>query len=182
MKGMVLVALLAAGLPMTAHAEFGLKNFKTVMPGALYRGGGNGSRAPMSESSLRRLCEAGFSTAYYLYGSGKGRTLNCGSNTIEYKNIRYSKPRSILRAVYDAIQNQSGPVYEHCWYGVHASGYVAAVALRQFCGYSAEQAVSYWNDHVPASIRYAKVQKMIRDFEPDRSLQLSGSQASRYCP
>lgn len=171
-----------AMVPTFSQAEFGLKNFKTVMSGILYRGGGNGSRVPMSDSSLRQLCEAGFSKAFYLYGKGSGKTLNCGSNTIQYKNVRYSNPKPILEAVYQSIQNNSGPIYEHCWYGVHASGFIAAVALRQFCGYSAEQAVSYWNDHVPRSIRYAKIQKMIRDFKPSQSLQLSSSQASRYCP
>ncbi len=169
------------------QAEYGLKNFKVVMPGALYRGAGNGNRAPMNDSSLKALCQAGFSRVYYLYGKGPNKSLNCGSNTIEYKTAAYSTSRDfekpILKAIYNAIQNGSGPVYPHCWYGVHASGYVAAVALRQFCGYSAEQAVSYWNSHIAsASLRYPKVQNKIRNFRPDPNLQISSSQASRHCP
>lgn len=174
---------LSLGLAVEAQAEYGLQNFKTVMPGALYRGGSTGGRNPMNDSALQGLCEDGFSTAVFLYGRGSSdRNMSCSRGNTSYKNISMSKDKKILGLIYNAIQNGSGPVYVHCWYGVHASGYIAAVALRQFCGYSAEQAVSYWNASVPKSIRYPKVQNQIRNFVPDPGMRLSGGQASKYCP
>ena len=32
----------------------------------------------------------------------------------------------------------------HCWNGWHASGYISALSLRQFCGVSGSDAVAYW--------------------------------------
>jgi len=167
----------------SAQAQYGLENFKEVMPGALYRGGGNGEREPMSDSSLEGLCQAGFDSAIYLYGRKPGKALNCGVGQIEYPQLKWDRDEDkILSKIYSNIQSGSGPVYAHCWYGVHASGYIAAIALRQFCGYSGEQALSYWNAHVPKKIRYEKVQKMVLNFVPSGSLNLTPAQQSRYCP
>ena len=180
--GKLIFASLLAVFSFNALAEYGLKNFKEVMPGALYRGGGNGERVPMSKESLNALCEAGFSTAFYVYGKGGKETLNCGSNEITYYHTQWGKPREILSIIQKDIESGRGASYVHCWYGVHASGFIAAVALKQFCGYSSEEAVNYWNSHVPKKIQYPKVQEKIRAYQATADLQLSSGAQARFCP
>jgi hypothetical protein len=93
-----------------------------------------------------------------------------------------SEVRSVLESLHRIIQEGRGAMYVHCWYGVHASGYIAAVALMQFCGFSPEAAVEYWNSNVAASIRYEKVQNMIRAFKPYPDLEISPGLQARVCP
>ncbi len=182
-KTLILFAVF--GLSLGANASVGnLQRFYEVMPGALYRGGtteGVG-RAAMKESSLKALCENGFSQAYFLYGKPSKPTVRCNAGEIRYSQKNWKKPQPILEDIYNNIQRNSGPVYVHCWYGVHASGYVSAVALRQFCGYSAERAVEYWKSYIAPSLQYQEVQTLIRNFKPDSRLSLSESQKSTYCP
>jgi len=166
--------------------QFGLKNVREVMPGVLYRGGGEGGRQPISSGSMQNLCSYGFQSAYYVYRTGWGgdHGVSCGGGQTVYMSKQWDnsqQARAILTDIYNKIQT-GGKVYVHCWYGVHASGYIAAIALRQFCGYSAEQGVTYWDSAVPASIRYEKVQQMVRNFSPYSDLQLSAAQQARVCP
>ncbi len=184
MKKVFLFLLL---VPVLAQAEYGLKNFKPVMPGVLYRGGGNGEREPMSSASRQGLCAAGFSSAYYLYNTGwQGESMTTcagGSLRYDYKSWdRSSGQEAILTDLYRIITEGRGPMYVHCWYGVHASGLIAAIALKQFCGYSDKAAVDYWDSHVPRSIRYPKVQEKVRAFRPDPRLEISAEQRARVCP
>lgn len=170
-----------------SRAELDLYNFKEVLPGVLYRGGGEGEREPLSHSTLQTLCNQGFESAVYVYNTGwQGeQNISCASSALNYSYHQWDsqrQQRQILEQLYDTIQNQRGPMYVHCWYGVHASGLVAAISLMQFCGYSGEQAVQYWNEHVPRSIQYARVQNKIRAFEVYPDLRISSDAQARVCP
>lgn len=184
---------LALGLGFTAYStpasanDFGgLKNVKTVMPNVLYRGGGTGGKEPIGRTQLNALCEGGFGSAIYAYKTGwtGDQSVSCGGGSLRYTYEQWDRPASaknFLNEVYAAIQSGRS-VYVHCWYGVHASGYLAAIALKQFCGYGDNEAVAYWDSHVPKSIRYPKVQAMVRDFQPSSSLQLDAGTRARVCP
>jgi hypothetical protein len=91
-----------------------------------------------------------------------------------------------LRHIYDALQDpMQGPVYTHCWNGWHASGSVAAVALRQFCGMAAEDAVKYWDRNTDGNNKepqFERIRQRVREFEPDPALMLSPEQQREYCP
>lgn len=170
-----------------AKAKYGLDNFKMVMPGVLYRGGGTGPRTPLATAPLQALCNEGFSAAVYVYGKGwrGARSVNCGNGQLTYVSKRWdhlNEQREILEELHDIIQRGRGAMYVHCWYGVHASGYIVATALMQFCGLSSAQAVAYWNSNVPRTIQYPKVQARIRAFKPYSDLQISAAERTRVCP
>lgn len=174
-------------IPGANRTYRGIKNFKMVMPGVLYRGAGTGEKEPLESSSLQALCEDGFSSAVYSYRSGwNGDTsLRCNSGELAYTAKQWDREpsaRTMLQELHSIIKNQRGAMYVHCWYGVHASGYLAAIALMQFCHYSPEQAVAYWNSNVPSSIQYPKVQEMIRRFQTYADLQISTEERNRVCP
>jgi hypothetical protein len=42
------------------------------------------------------------------------------------------------------LKHIDGCVQRGCWNGWHASGYISALSLRQFCGVSKSNAVAYW--------------------------------------
>jgi hypothetical protein len=48
----------------------GIRDYREVMPGVLYRGGANNGHAPLKQDQLDALCEAGIGTADYLYRTG----------------------------------------------------------------------------------------------------------------
>lgn len=172
---------------LNSKARYGLENFKIVMPGTLYRGGSSGDKAPLSVKSAQALCKDGFSTAIYVYNrnwDNKSHLTKCQSGQLEYLMLRWDHPsevHQVLKKLKYIIDKRTGPMYVHCWYGVHASGYVAAVALKQFCGFSNSQAISYWNSNVPKKIQYAKVQTMIQNFKPYPDLLITAEQQARVC-
>lgn len=166
---------------------YGVKNFKVVMPGVLYRGGGEGGKNPLSDKALQSLCREGFRSAVYGYKTGWTGTkkVSCEGGQLIYTYRQWDKvsdAQEMHRELFGLIKNRGGAMYVHCWYGVHASGFLAATALMQFCGYSASQAVAYWDSNVPASIRYPKVQNAIRAFQVDPGMQLSAEEQATYCP
>jgi hypothetical protein len=174
-------------IPGVKDRYAGLKNVKMVMPGVLYRGGGLGGKEPIGSAQLEALCEDGFTSAVYSYRTGwQGeQRVSCGAGSLQYDYRQWDKEaggKAMLASIHKIIQNGQGALYVHCWHGVHASGYLAAIALMQFCDYLPEQAVQYWNENVPASIRYQKVQDKIRAFRPYKEFQISGAEQTRVCP
>jgi hypothetical protein len=171
----------------TAKIHYGLDNFKIVMPGVLYRGGSSGDKLPLASSSLQALCNDGFSTAVYVYSRGeskKSQSIICQKGQMDYVQHSWDNPtevHKIHKILYQIITAHKGPMYVHCWYGMHASGYVAATALIQFCGLSNSQAINYWKSHVPVKIQYKKVQDMIRGFKPDPAFKLSPIEQAHHC-
>ena len=184
----------------------GVKNFRYVLNGLLYRGGKISpsdtrwdNRNPMSNEGLINLCKQGFGKAIYLYDKNlpvildkrgrkktvrewevKCKTIENEDNTLVYRTLpplgQPENVKTILGGIKDALARADyRPTYVHCWNGWHASGYISALALRQFCGFSIDDAINYWNvntDHVckgPGGVRtagvgYKPVRQQIRTF------------------
>lgn len=181
----------------------GVRNFRAVFPGAMYRGGANNSYRkpslsvanPLPPEALLNLCKEGFGTAVdlYTYNFDKAKrvtpctTFNGRVNSLRYFQIstKKSRQRELMGMVYTHLQdNSSGPLYVHCQNGWHASGLVSALALRQFCGISAETAVAYFDngiDDVHTSFNKT-IRSQIRSFTPFKDLAVSEEVKVQVCP
>jgi hypothetical protein len=177
----------------------GLTHFRVVMPGVLYRGGTEGPRAgvdgprrPLQNQSLQALCKAGFSQAVYAYRTGWNGTENvsCAGNSLQYEYHQWDN-RAALKQVFvklhEIITQDKGAMYVHCWYGLHASGFISATALAQFCGtagWDSRRAAEYWDSVIPPKIRYPKEHDQVANFVrfTDPELQISVQDATRVCP
>ena len=158
----------------------GIVNLREVIPGVLYRSGksiGN-KYGPLSDESLVKICKEGYSTAFYDYKRGADHNVPCGTNQTSVR-IRPSLVSSKnvfeqLSAVYTAITKDTGPVLTGCDQGVHASGFVSALSLIQFCGWTNKQALDYWTLIAKGQDNHPKIKKAIMDFRPYDSLNVSG--------
>lgn len=183
---------------------YGVRNFRAVLNGVYYRGGANnayhrtskrGNENPLPGDGLQNLCEEGFGTAVYLYATNystapkavKCRAFDGTENTLEYKQVSVlsgtSQVKQVLAVIFDHIRNpRLGPVYMHCWNGWHASGFAGAAALRQFCGFTADQAVAYWNKNIDGVEVGESVRTKIRAFQPFNEFQLTAAERKAFCP
>ncbi|MGZ3695924.1 MAG: hypothetical protein ACXWQO_17700 [Bdellovibrionota bacterium] len=158
-----------------AHAG-AVKNQQNILGGVLVRAGVSG-RTQLSDQQLRTLCEQGFSQAFFLYSGATPRSISCSKGRISYRSVSWLNPAPILQAV-NAGLNGGGRVFVHCLNGAHASGVIAALALRQFCRYSGEEAMAYWartNAYgIPPGI--GTIRRAVITFSP-----LGGMAASSSC-
>jgi hypothetical protein len=129
----------------------GTVNMKSVLPGFVYRGGSSTqNNVALSDSQLLNLCKAGFSAAVYAYPTVGGfheHEVSCGSNRIHYYGFSGESSGgrgNTMSLIAKTINEGRGPVYVHCWNGLHSSGNIAGTTLMSFCGMSASQAASYW--------------------------------------
>ncbi|MEN8827389.1 MAG: hypothetical protein ABF264_03355, partial [Flavobacteriales bacterium] len=175
---------------------YGTRNMRPILHGIAYRGGGNNyyhktdkrkNQNPLPPDGVLNLCKEGFSKSVYLYQRNADSIIdntgcNCingKNNNLEYVQLDYFDPnhiREMVKMVYkSATQDSVGPVYLHCWNGWHASGYISAILLKQFCGYSNLEATSYWDiatDGANQSPRYRTIRKQINDFVPFKEFKL----------
>jgi hypothetical protein len=176
-----------------AHFEKSIIKFRPVLNGALYRSGStntkensDGKRLPLQDSSLKNLCEAGFSQAVYLYPTAWDQAspvTKCEGNSLNYSKVIPTSSinlKSIFKQLKDIIVQQKGPMLVHCWYGLHQSGYVAATALMQFCGYKTEAAISYF-DKTSEGVA-DNMRDKVGDFHRFEDINLSDSEKERVCP
>ena len=185
---------------------YGTRNLRPILHGAAYRGGANNyyhktdkrkNQNPLPLDGMHGLCQEGFSAGVYLYRnnfeeSPLGDTCNCvddGWNDFAYYQYDYYDSLHVyemLKLTYDAATKPDvGPVYLHCWNGWHASGFIAAVILKQFCEFSDWDAVNYWDlgtDGANTSPRYQKQRERIKDFVPYDEFKISDSLRSCLCP
>ena len=65
----------------------GIRDYREVMPGVLYRGGANNGRGPLNQNELDALCEEGMGTAYYLYSTGfhGPSVIHCSKGDLDYR-------------------------------------------------------------------------------------------------
>jgi len=186
---------------------YGTRNVRAVLNGVYYRGGANNvyfvpkrkNSNPIPTQGLENLCQEGFTQAVYLYSTNystapkevKCKTFEGNENTLVYSQIsplayRESDLRAMHMMMYDRIRDPKlGPVYDHCWNGWHASGYVAATALRQFCDFTAEEAVDYWNVNTDGNNKgssYNKLRDKIRSFVPSPDMEISAEEKAALCP
>ena len=184
---------------------YGTRNLRVVLHGAAYRGGANNyfhrdgrrnNQNPLPRDGVRNLCEEGFSTSVYLYRRNMDDwevdSCNCLNNEVNemaYVQLDYHDDKHVyqmLEMVHKAAtEDETGPVYLHCWNGWHASGYLSAVILKQFCGYSSNDAVNYWDlgtDGMNRSPRYQNQRDRIKAFLPYENLLLNDSLQDCLCP
>ena len=185
---------------------YGTRNMRPILHGAAYRGGSNNyyhktdkrhNHNPIPLDGMHGLCAEGFSRGVYLYrenfdASPIGDTCACANeswNTFKYYQKDYydsNHVRDMLEMVHESVVNDSvGPVYLHCWNGWHASGFISAVILKQFCSFSNWDAVNYWDlgtDGANTSPRYQTQRERIKAFEPYENLKISDSLQACLCP
>lgn len=179
---------------------YGTRNFRTILHGVAYRGGGNnyyhnqnkrGNKNPLPNDGLKNLADLKFDAAVYLYTTNfetapstmrgsDGHTLSYFQNSGNAEEDM----RSLLDMTYASIMNpDQGPLYLHCWNGWHQSGYVSAVLLRQFCGLDAEEGVQYWSNNTDTyNNGYSRIKEAIRAFEPYEDLMVSSEVQRAICP
>lgn len=180
---------------------YGTRNVRTILYGIAYRGGANNfyhrnnkrdNHNPLPDDGLQNLADEGFSTSVYLYATNfstakKEYTSGDGKNKLEYLQIAGNSDkemRNILYRVYQIISDTSlGPIYLHCWNGWHQSGYVSSAILKQFCGYSDEQALQYWIENTDGVTKgYDNVKKKVVDFKPYKDLFIPIERQKEICP
>jgi outer membrane protein OmpA-like peptidoglycan-associated protein len=185
---------------------YGTRNMRPILHGVAYRGGSNNyyhktdkrnNQNPIPLDGMHSLCQEGFSAGVYLYrknfeSSPLGDTCNCVDNSYnqfdyyQYDYFDSTHVYDMLELTYNAAVNENvGPVYLHCWNGWHASGYISAVILKQFCELSSWDAVNYWDlgtDGANTSPRYQNQRERIKDFVPYKEFMLSDSLQECLCP
>ncbi len=171
---------------MSAHAE--IKNEQTIL-GSLLSRAGVVKRKPLSSLDLKNLCERDFTNAYTLYG-GANKTVNCSRGTIQYRGSNdFRSPADMNRILEDIHAGLSSKkkTFVHCNNGAHASGFVAAIALRTFCGMTADKAIVYWertlNGYPLQEPNRSSLMKRIRTYPVRRDLELNAGQKQSFgCP
>ncbi|MDX1349414.1 MAG: OmpA family protein [Putridiphycobacter sp.] len=185
---------------------YGTRNMRPILHGVAYRGGANNyyhitdkrnNHNPLPNDGMKNLCAEGFSAGVYLYRENfdtlnTADTCNCVDNTtneFQYYQKDYfdnQHVRDMVEMVYkSATEDTVGPVYLHCWNGWHASGFISAVLLKQFCGFSDFDAVNYWDlgtDGANTSPRYQTQRERIKEFQPYPEFMISDSLKSCLCP
>ena len=184
---------------------YGTRNFRRVLDGVMYRGGANNKHHrdhrrnnvnPLPDDGLQNLCEEGFDEAVYLYSTrfeSAPESVDCHDfnghrNHLDYRSISPFESHGaaeLLRLIHRhlAAVGSGRPVYFHCWNGWHASGFISALALRQFCNFSAGEAVTYWRANTDGHDRGREsLLAKIRSFQPDPTLRISPSLRHRVCP
>lgn len=186
---------------------YGVRNMRVVLNGILYRGGANNvfnvhqkrpNDNPLPNEGLDHLCEEGFSTSVYLYEKNyetAPKLTRCTSvfkvsNELDYRQLSPLSSevdaRAVLKIIYDRLMSNSdqSPIYLHCWNGWHASGFISALSLRQFCGLNESQAVSYWDrntDGYNTEPKYESIRRKIRNFKPFQEFQISAELKRKIC-
>jgi len=180
----------------------GARNIRTVLIGALYRGGANNvynnylsrnNDNPMNLQGVINMSSAGFKNMIYLYGRNfkyyyPEQTRNLlKSQGISYESIVPSND-SIMHILLSKVRNaitdpQHGPVYVHCWNGWHMSGIVSAFALMQFCDISNRKALAYWEKGTDGHFKgFDKIRQRILGFKKFEDLAIPIQDKLRICP
>ena len=184
---------------------YGTRNFREVLKGVYYRGGANNkyhrsnprsNMNPLPEDGLKNLCQQGFSKAIYFYKENyktSSPLIHCELEKNQKHQLKYEQitafdkntTEPLLKIIYQKIvqQGEGGPIYGHCWNGWHASGLIAALALRQFCDWDGDRALDYWIQNTDGnSDGYKSIKKSIVDFKKIKSLEISYADQKLICP
>ncbi len=154
-----LLLLLALG-SFAASAQ-SVERMSTIISGKLSISGSSNRKA-LNDAALKQLCEDGFTAAVFTYPGAKARTVECGGGrSISYQSITsWENPTKHVNLIKDQIAN-GGRVLVHCWYGVHASKFVAAAALTKVCGFNGSQAADYFRAGIPkGSLSTARINEL----------------------
>ena len=158
-----------------------IKNFRMVIPDVLYRSGNSGGgKKPMGDKDLLLLCEQGFSLVIYGYGTGfhGEREIRCNNNSLKYISIPPFSNAAVEKIITEVhnrlIERFRGPILFHCWNGHHSSGLASATALKEYCGYTGEQALQYWIRNTDGDSNYPSHKKFILNWKPIDYLKVDG--------
>ena len=185
MKNKLLMILSVLAFVSSAQAE--LKNVQHILGGLITRAGVKNQK-PLNAQELNQLCEAGYTNAYFFYSGAGDQRISCsGGKSIHYRSLNQNAAKDLVIANVAQGLTTGEKTFIHCNNGAHATGYVAAVALRQFCGLSGEQAVNYWNSSLGGyplqEPNRSAVHNRIRSFSPSADMQLNNAQrAALGCP
>lgn len=182
-----LILIAAFIFSSTAHAE--IKNSQSVLGGLLTRAGVRNMKQ-LSASELRTLCEQGHNEAFFLYKGASEQQVACSRGTISYRSPGdYRAPENINRILnnINAGLSTGQKTFVHCYNGAHASGFVAAIALRTFCGMSGDDAAKYWDKTLGGyplqEPNRTKLLNRLRSYSVRTELELSPNQKIQYgCP
>lgn len=183
---------------------YGTRNFRKLLNGIVFRGGANNkyhretprdNLNPLQESALQTLCREGFSSAIYLYKMNfetASPETTCTDihgrpNTLKYyQRSPNTQPEDILKLVHAHLSSpENGPIYLHCWNGWHMSGLASAYTLMQFCGWTNQKAVEYWDRNTDGrnqEPQYEKIRNRIRNFKTLPDLKISKKIYEKVCP
>lgn len=182
---------------------YGVRNFRVVLRGILYRGGANNAynkyekrnnQNPLPTMGLKNLCQQDFKSAVYLYQTNfstapkkvKCQTLENTENEINYlqmNGLDQGNTVAFLEMIYQAIKGEiPSPIYMHCWNGWHASGLVSTLALRQFCDVDAKEALQYWTQNTDGNSEgYSSIKSRIQSFKPLSQFKITPEEKSQIC-
>jgi len=178
---------------------YGTRNMKPILFGIAYRGGANNfyhksnkrdNQNPLQDDGLGNLSNEGFSTAIYLYGknfSTSPKIITKNKDTLKYiqnSGMSRNTQKEIVQMVYDRIENPNlGPIYLHCWNGWHQSGYIAAIILMQYCNFSNQQALEYWEMNTDGDYKkFDNLKKMMANFIPFEEFRIDKETQELICP
>jgi hypothetical protein len=182
---------------------YGVRNFRVVLYGVLYRGGANNSfnkhgkrwaNNPLPDEAIDNACRQGFSEAIYLLNDNfnlakthAACTTAAGAmNELDYhQNVGVIRNAQVLLTrVYEHIKGKKkGPLFVHCYNGWHTSGLFAAISLKQFCGWSGDAAEAYWVKNVDGQTQgYDKTRQLIKTFRSYPTLSISSDEQTLICP
>jgi len=188
----------------------GNRNVRTVLHGVLYRGGTAESlnpeydpkNPPLTQDTQARMCQEGFQRAVYLYDAVLSREpIFCSSENAKNGVLQYTSEvavavtkerkaipnplviRQLLISTKMSIEGAiDAPLYIHCWTGRHASGFLSALALKQFCDFTSEEAIDYWNEGTDGSSNFPSFHEEIRNFQPYSDLKIDTDTQKALCP
>lgn len=168
---------------------YGTRNFRVVLKDTLFRGGKlnpKGNMNPMTEQGLINLCKAGFSTVVYLYSTNYNdapKSVTCNGRTLKHVQIdpKYKDKELLTLIKYHIDNNQM--IYTTCWNGWHNSGLISAYSLMQFCGWSNDKALAYWEKNVDGNngTAYNSIRNRIKAFKPYPDLNISSEKMKSIC-
>jgi len=178
---------------------YGTRNLRPILFGIAYRGGANNyyhktnkrdNQNPLPEDGLNHLCSEGFSVAVYLYGKNfkeSKKIFTNNNDTLKYiqnSAMNRKTQEDIIKMVKDRIDNPDlGPLFLHCWNGWHQSGYVASIILMQYCGYTNQQARTYWEQNTDGAFKkFDNIKKMIENFEMFKDYKIDKKTQEMICP
>ncbi len=181
----------------------GTRNFRPVLYDLVYRGGGNNLHLkdtipkyylwnPMPMYGLQQLSKIGFGKAVYLYSHNfdywypqnkldalqkDGFEYICRPQLNDYIDEYFA---DIMARANDPLPEM---VYIHCWNGWHQSGLLSAYTLMQFCDFSNQEALNYWETCTDGNHKgFSKVKSNIRNYRPSEEYYFTAEQKEKYCP
>jgi len=182
---------------------YGTRNFRVVLYDLVYRGGGNNLHLkdtipkyylwnPMPSFGLRQLSEIGFDKAVYLYSHNfeywypQSRIDSLSKEGFEYicrPKLNNYLDEYFLDVMERANDTAQRAMYIHCWNGWHQSGLLSAYTLMQFCDYSGQEALKYWQTCTDGNYKgFSKLKSQIRNYIPSKNYFFTLEQKKRFCP